>query len=281
MVSNISIEERDMANQHFDRGLSFGMRGKISEAITEMEKAIGLDPEFAEAFNKLGDYYMKKGQVQRALDMFKRSIDLKPEVENTHYDLGCAYAHLGQYSEGLSELQKALRMDPKHFEIYGRIGHIYLQMAMYNEAIENLKIALNKDKDDLMARFTLGVALVKVDRAEEARQHFTKVIERYSTLVKVKDRFAEGEYYLGRSNFYLQQYDKAVGHLRKAVEFDTEEVDYHFSFGMLYSDADAFCALAEALAAQGNHSEARDALKRALELEPHNERFLQLQTHIF
>lgn len=281
MVSNITVEERNMANQHFDRGLSFGLRGKINEAIAEMEKVIAIDPGFAEAFNKLGDYYMKKGQVQRALEMFKHSIELKPEIENTHYDLGCAYAHLGQYSESLSSLQQALRMDPKHYEIYGRIGHVYLQMAMYNEAVHNLRVALTKDSEDLMAQFTLGVALIHLDKHAEARPQFTKVIERYSVLTKVKDRFAEGEYYLGRSHFYLGNYDQAVAHLKLAVEYDTDEIDYHFSFGMLYSDADAFFALAEALAAQQNFAEARKALTSALELEPDNGYFLELKQKIF
>ncbi|MBF0498955.1 MAG: hypothetical protein HQM09_02380 [Candidatus Riflebacteria bacterium] len=55
MISSVTIEERDLANQHFDRGLSFDIRGKLDDAITEMETAIVRDASFAEAHSELGD----------------------------------------------------------------------------------------------------------------------------------------------------------------------------------------------------------------------------------
>ncbi|MFZ2957403.1 MAG: tetratricopeptide repeat protein [Candidatus Ozemobacteraceae bacterium] len=277
MVPFVSIEERDLANQHFDRGLSFDIRGKLGEAIVEMEKAIACDSGFAEAYNKLGDYYMKKGWLQKAIDMFKKSSELKPEVENSHFDLGCAYAHMGRYSEALYEFQKSLSIDPKHFEIYGRMGHVYLQIGMFGEAIDNLKRALVKDQGDVMARYNLGLAFLKVNRATEAHTQFEKVAEHYTTLTRVKDRYAEGHFYIGRCYFFQQRFDRAVEHLKKAVEFDTDAIDFHYSFGMLYSDGDAFAALAEACSAVGDKKAARDAVQRALNLEPQNERFIAVQ----
>lgn len=277
MVSYVSIEDRDLANQHFDRGISFDMRGKIDDAVKEMEKAVSLDPEFAEAFNKLGDFMMKKGSMSKAIDMYKKSAELKPEIENTHFDLGCAYAHLGKYSEALYELQKALTLDPAHSEIYGKMGFVYLKMDMLNEAVQNLKKALAKDPEDLMARFTLGETLTRSGDREGARQHFAKVIEKYEGLVRFKDRYAEGHYFIGRAYYFMERYDDAVNNMQKAVEYDTEAVDYHFSFGMLYSDADAFFGLAEAQAAQGSLEDARTNIQKALRLEPQNERFIEFQ----
>lgn len=280
MTKIVSIEERDLANQHFDRGLSFDIRGRIDQAIAEMLAAVECDPDFAEAYNKLGDYYQKKGKIEKAIEMYRKSIELKPEVENSHFDLGCAYAHVGRYDDAMTELQRALTMDPQHYEIYGRMGFVQLELSMYDEAINNLKLAVVKDPSDLMARFTLGRALLKKERTVEARQQFEKVIEHFTALTRVKERYAEGNFYLGRCHFFMQRFDKAVEHLLKAVEYDTEEIDYHFSFGLLYSDADAFFAVAEAYDALGDRAKAREYLGKALELEPTNQRFLGFQARL-
>lgn len=280
MASFVSIEERDLANQHFDRGLSFDIRGKIDLAITEMLEAVKCDPGFAEAYNKLGDYYQKKGQMNRAIDMYLKSIELKPDVENSHFDLGSAYGHVGRYDEALTELDRALSMDPEHYEIYARRGYVKLELSLYDEAINDLKLALVKDPSDLMARFTLGRALLKKDRTVEAHQQFDKVVEHYESLIRIKDRYAEGHFYIGRCHFFTGKAEKALPFLLKAVEFDTDEIDYHFSFGLLYSDADAFSAVAEAYQATGDRAKARDFLAKALELEPQNERLLGFQARL-
>jgi len=78
----------------------------------------------------------------------------------------------------------------------------------------------------------------------------------------------------------MENLPEALKHLEKAVEYDTEDVDYHYSFGMLYSDADAFCSLAEVQHALGNHSEARDNLQKAIDLEPHNQRFSKVKSQL-
>ncbi|MBF0548136.1 MAG: tetratricopeptide repeat protein [Candidatus Riflebacteria bacterium] len=280
MVSAIPIEERDLANQHFDRGLSFDIRGKLAEAIAEMEKAISCDPEFAEAYNKLGDYYVKKGWLPKAIDMFKKSAELKPDIENSHFDLGCAFAYLGRFSESIHEFEKALSLDPTHFEIYGRLGFVHLQIGMFSEAIENLKRALVKDPADIMARYFLGVSFLKVGKNNDAILQFEKVIEHYSMLIRIKDRFAEGHYFIGRCYFFEQKYEKSVEYLRKAVEYDTEEVDFHFSFGMLYNDAEAFASLAESQFFFGDLKAATENIAKAIDLEPNNERFVSLQQKI-
>jgi len=281
VVSDDPIEDRDLANQHFDRGLSFDIRGKLNEAIEEMEKAISFCPNFAEAYNKLGDFYQKKGWLTKAIEMYKKSIELDPKIENSHFDLGCAYARTGKYLEALAELDKALSIDPNHFEIFSQKGFVFLEMGLYSEAIESLRKAILKDPMDIMACFVLGIAFLKVNKQPDAFRQFEKVIEHFSNLAQVKQRFAEANFFIGKSYYFMQDYEKAVTFLKKAIEFDTEEVDHHFSFGLFYSDGDAFFALSEAYFAQGDKKSAREALEKALNLEPNNQKFLEFQKVIY
>lgn len=278
MVAPISLEEKDQANQHLDRSISFAMCGKLDQAIDEAQKAIKIDPDFAQAYNKLGDYLIKKGKVNEAIAAYRKSIEANPEHQNSHFDLGCSLAMIGEYDLALDSLNKAYELKPSQSEIHSHVGRIHLMKGETSEAIDCLNQALEADPEDIMACFTLACAYKIKGMEDNANAMFNKVINRYSELIEVKTRFAEGHYYIGRSYFLMGDVTKAIEYLQLAVEYDTEEIDYHYSFGMLYSDADAFCSLAEAQFELGKHDEARTNIKRALELEPNNKRFINLKS---
>lgn len=280
MVAPISIEEKDLANQHLDRSISFAMTGKLDKAIEEAKKAIKIDPEFSQAFNKLGDYLIRKGKVRDAVAAYRDAISIDPGSQNSHFDLGCSLALLGEYNVALEELKIAYRLNPSHSEIHGHVGRIHLAKGAVEDAISSLNIAVQANPEDVMSTFTLACALQIKGEMAEAERLFNLVINRYAELIKVKTRFAEGHYYIGRSYFLMGNTAKAIEHLEKAVEYDTEAVDHHYSFGMLYSDADAFCALAEALFDNGQKEDARQNLKKALALEPQNKRFLKIKNEL-
>ncbi len=280
MAAPISIEDRDRANQYLDRSISFSMCGKIDQAIDSIKKAISIDTEFAQAYNKLGDYYIKKGLVKDAVAAYSRSLELDPTNQNSNFDLGCSLVHLGRHEEALDYLLKALELKPEHTEIYGHIGRVLMVRGEHEEAINNLLKALAGDQDDIMSSFTLACAYQIQDDKEKAEKLFKKVIDRYSKLVDMKKRFAEGHYYIGRSYFFMGNLGEALKHLEKAVEYDTEDVDYHYSFGMLYSDADAFCSLSEAQHANGNYPEASENMAKAIKLSPENPRFSKIKSQL-
>ncbi|MGM0598387.1 MAG: tetratricopeptide repeat protein [Candidatus Rifleibacteriota bacterium] len=280
MVAPISIEEKDLANQHLDRSISFAMCGKLDQAIEAAEKAVEIDPDFSQAFNKLGDYYLKQGQLQKAAEAYRKAIVISPESENSHFDLGRTLAMLAQYDEALDSLNKAVELKPDHAETYAYIGQVYFEKQDYENAVTNLQIAIQKDSENIMASYLLGIVSAKIGKESQARQLFKAVVDRYSQLINMKPKFAEGYYYIGKTHFFLGDLENAVKNLKKAVELDTEDVDYHYSFGMLYSDAEAFFALAEALLENENPSEAREYINKALELEPNNPKYQELKSKV-
>lgn len=281
MAPNLTIEERDEANQHLDRSISFAFTGKYDLAIEAVKKAIQIDPEFAQAYNKLGDYYVRKGMNKEAASAYRTSLELDDNNENSHFDYGCTLASLGDYDLAMHELEKALQMKPDHYEIYSHIARISYERGMHSEAIENAKKGLIANENDVMARFTLACAYLAQGYTNNAYENFSRVVERYSELVKVKTRFAEGHYYIGRAYFFMEKYKLAVENLQRAVDYDTEAVDYHYSFGMLYSDADAFCALAEAQFAAGMLAQAKENIDKALDLVPESPRFQKVKKTIY
>lgn len=106
------------------------------------------------------------------------------------------------------------------------------------------------------------------------------VINRYSELARHKNRFAEGHYYISRSFFLMGDAHKAVEHLEKAVEFDTDEVDHHYSFGMLFTAMLTLSVPLPKLSSTVVRKDARQNLGKALKLEPQNQKFIKIKNEL-
>lgn len=272
-ASATSYEQRAEANDHFDYGLTFELKGDTDKALEFFKKAIASDPDFAEAYNKIGDIFMKKGRYKEAIDSYIKSAELKPDIENTHFDLGCAYLQTANIPEAEKEFKKAFELDPNHFEIFGKLGAICIEKKEYEQALGFMRKMLVADPTNVAARYYNGLALHSMGKNSAAAVEFGEVITRYSSLLKIKPNYAEANYFIGMAYFYNANYKEAEKYLKRALELDTDKIDFHYSLGLAYSDADAFYAMANIHKALANGSQAEEFLKKAVALEPENEKF--------
>lgn len=269
----VPFEKKVEANEYFDYGITFEFNNETDKALEYFKKAIECDPEFAEAYNKLGDIYMKKAKYDDAILAYQKSIELKPDVENSHFDLGCAYLQVGKITEAEHELQKALELDPNHFEIYGKLCAVYIEKKEYDKALECLNTLSKTDPTNIAIHFYKGLIFQAQGKKELATFEFGEVVARYLSLLKFKPNFAEANYFIGLAYFYNKNYSEAEKYIERAIALDTDKIDFHYSLGLTYSDADAFYIMANIKKAKGNEREAYEFLNKAIELEPKNEKF--------
>ena len=63
-------------------GAIYSEKGEINKSIKKFEKAIELNPKFADAYFNLGLIYRKKGKINRAEELFERAIELNSTYKN-------------------------------------------------------------------------------------------------------------------------------------------------------------------------------------------------------
>lgn len=66
------------ARKAYEKAAKLLQNRKAEEAATELEKAISLDPDYAEAHNDLGVAYIRLGRNPEAASEFRRAIALVP-----------------------------------------------------------------------------------------------------------------------------------------------------------------------------------------------------------
>ncbi len=80
--------------------------GKSEQAISEMKKALELDP-FSRMDNTVfGLTYFYARKYDQAEEQFKKAIELNPDFFVTYYHFAWLYCQMGQYQNAISELTK-------------------------------------------------------------------------------------------------------------------------------------------------------------------------------
>jgi|GEM_PF-3202109 len=67
------------AHDYFIRGNKYFLRGRFQNAIEEYKKALEIDPNFYQAWNKIGQAYDALGNSEQALECYKRSLEINSD----------------------------------------------------------------------------------------------------------------------------------------------------------------------------------------------------------
>ncbi|MFQ5641504.1 MAG: tetratricopeptide repeat protein, partial [bacterium] len=141
---------------HFHLGATFDKMNRFDDMVFEMEKAITLDAEHANALNYLGYTYADKGiELDKAIDLIKRALAVRPDDGYFIDSLGWAYYKKGMLQDAIDLLQKAVMSVPDDPVIHEHLGEVYLKnnrIELARKAWER-SLELDPENNQLMLRY--------------------------------------------------------------------------------------------------------------------------------
>src|SRR5216683_5718213 len=132
---------------------SFTKEGN-AKARQMFEKAIELDPSYADAYSGLGENYLwgwvaqlsqDPNSLDRAFQLAQQAVALDDSLPNAHILLGGTYVYRRQYDQGIAEIQRAIALDPNSGSGYSALATMMGESERPAEAIDYAKIALRHD----------------------------------------------------------------------------------------------------------------------------------------
>lgn len=147
-------------------GIAYQHMYALDFAKLQYEKALSIDPKYAEAINNLGTVYYGQKNYHKAEFYYRKAIRYKPETASFYSNLGTAYFSDHKYKQGIEAYQHAFSLDPEVFiresleriaemgpvEEQARLNYtlakIYAQAGNMKAAIAYLRAALNEGFDD-------------------------------------------------------------------------------------------------------------------------------------
>jgi len=160
-----------------------------AQARQMFEKAIALDPIYAEAYAALADTYVTEWGLQwsqdpqaleRAFALGQQAIALQDSLPGPHRLLGWVYLWKKQPQQALAEGERALTLNPNDPLSYNTLSQIMNMVGLYEEAIELAEQAMRLDpRNQELYVFSLGWAYTATRRPEEAIAAFKRTLARY------------------------------------------------------------------------------------------------------
>ena len=122
----------------------------IKYPIVCFDKAIEINPKYADAWDMKGDYLYKIGRYQEAVNCCDKILEINPKYAGAWINKGNALSDLGRYEEAIRCYDKALEINPKFTEAWINKGDSLKNLKRYKEAIQAFQkfIELNPSEDD-------------------------------------------------------------------------------------------------------------------------------------
>jgi len=126
----------DVSKSHVLRGRILMEQGRLEEAMTAFNKAIGLDAESVDAAYFTGVVHERFLQTEEALACYLRAATL--DTTNPQYPLAAAemYVDLGALCEAEEYLTQRVAMFQHNAGIRQTLGHVALMQGRAGEAVE-------------------------------------------------------------------------------------------------------------------------------------------------
>jgi tetratricopeptide (TPR) repeat protein len=158
-------------------------KGDAAGAITYFENAARANPDSILAPTELGVAYYTNSKMPQAEEQFRRALAMDPKYTDARFNLASVEAEAGDLSSSVQDFKKVLTQRPDYPKAKEHLGDVLFawgdQLAKSGEnqqAVEHYRDALNYRADDVELITSLGAALARLGRMDEARTQLESAV---------------------------------------------------------------------------------------------------------
>ena len=187
------------------------------QSIADCNRAIELNPNYAEGYKQRAVAYSLKGDHDQAIADYSRAIELNPNYAEAYNGRGGQYSvWKDELDRGIADYNRVIELDPKYvsnwdyMEAYEYRASAYRKRGDYDRAIADISRAI-----ELSPEYTS----LYDDRAKAfiAKGDYDRAIADANRLIELKDRTGgytmRGDAYRHKGN-----YDSAIADYNRAIE---------------------------------------------------------------
>jgi tetratricopeptide (TPR) repeat protein len=210
------------------------------DAMVQLDTAVRLDPQNAEAHFLRGKIFRNDGWPEKAAKDYLLALEAEPQNPGFHYHLGALYHANQLYEEAINEYKLAIaydtnliksRFEPAPYGLQARfmLARLYRQTQRIDEAIDELDkvIAIDENyqdaKNDLID--LLDLKAQSLARGGDTRD-YSWTLEFYERIVQLDPERSDAWVEIGKIKYYwLDKPREALEAFQKASELDPAHPD--------------------------------------------------------
>ncbi|MEW6381748.1 MAG: tetratricopeptide repeat protein [bacterium] len=219
------------AEAHTQAGNLFLSQANLDKAAAHFETAIRIDSQNTSAYHNLGLIYGSQGKPDLAIQYCRQAISLDPNNPEAHNNLGSIYLNQGRFAEALEELKKAVALRPAYQNAIINLGMTYFALKDYTLAEQEYRRAIGLDKDCAEGYNQLGLLYLE-------KGDFPAALSSYQELLSRQPENPLAYYSLGKAQQGLGQTDQAIRSWEKALSLKSDLPGAHLNLGNAYFEKD-------------------------------------------
>lgn len=240
------VFNHDFALPYYGHGMSLIGLGKQDEALADFEKAIAIDPKYADALCERGIILISKGSKDKGCMDLRKAKVLKNEKAKTLYlsnacsEMSTAFISSGNtkmdskdYVGAVSDFTSAILLNADSIQPYLKRGECNVFLKKYDKAIIDYNKALKIKADTVQIVYLRGLAF-------NAASNYKMAFADFSSVIRLSPNYYEA--YMqraiaceGMENFRSATYDYS-----EAIRIKPKDGQAYYKRGLANQDAKDF-----------------------------------------
>ncbi|XP_030354903.1 tetratricopeptide repeat protein 13 isoform X6 [Strigops habroptila] len=200
-LSRVISLEPDHPEVYEQRAEILSPLGRISEALSDLTKAIQLQPS-ARLYRHRGTLYFISEDYATAHEDFQHSLELNKHQPIAMLYKGLTFFHRGLLKEAIESFKEALKQKADFIDAYKSLGQAYRELGNFDAATESFQKALLLNQNHVQTLQLKGMMLYHHGSLDEALKNFKRCLqlEPYNEVcqyMKGLSHVAMGQFYEG------------------------------------------------------------------------------------
>jgi tetratricopeptide (TPR) repeat protein len=192
------------------------------DAEIDFNWAIGLNPNYASAYQYYGTLLANLGRFDEAMAKFEKARELDPSSLPIKASIATLYFYTRQYDEAVRRWREIQKADPSINWVYYYLGLAYLQKGSANKALRAFEDAASKPDGSTLGSVGRACVYAATGKREKAEAELQALVERS------KQAYVPF-YYMAAISAALGEKDRAFEYLAMSyAEKDAEQLYLKF-----------------------------------------------------
>jgi TolB-like protein/Flp pilus assembly protein TadD len=213
------IPQNPLAYEYYLRSISYPLSNMGDELAIEMlKKSIELDPNYAPAYDELGNRTKRLVQYglldqedfQKTENYFLKALSLNENLLSALGNLSVLYTDTGKTEKAVEITRRMIEINPNNAQAHYSLGYIYRFVGMNNEALQEMEKAVSLDPKYSGFRSIIITYRFAGD---------------YNKAFEISKNFTVNPFILGHVGFTLLQkgdQEQAVEYFNRAIDMEPE-----------------------------------------------------------
>ena len=163
----------NLADAYNRRCITYTKQEDLTQALADCNKAIEINPNYAKAYSNRASIYEKQGNTTQAIADCDKAIEINPNMAELYYNRGRKYDMQGNMTQAVADYNKAIELNPKLGIVYNNRAVDHFRLKEYGKSLEDankakkLGYAVNPKLIEMIDSAIVKVASMKAIMSKE------------------------------------------------------------------------------------------------------------------